>query len=337
MYNFIFKITTSCPGNCTCCKNRQNNFKAKAQGKYFDLRTFETICEQIKKIGGKYICLSGGEPTLVHNLDEYISIAHSFDLVTRINTNGWNVTFENLKKWTFYGLDQIVLSIYGLNEESVKKARGREDIYKKSIEAAKTICEFKNENKLVFIIQTVLMRDVYLELPQILSFAIDVKADRFWPSYLEDAFNLDEIRMREEDVLYFKQVIAPEMKNIINFQQDFSIEKKQELCTTIDSYFSNDYSNGIYHLGTIKCPWIGKHFTFYPNGTIDPCPGHEYFNSEQQLHIDYTNINKYLNEEYLNLMSKKTFDYCKYCPHGEHIGLVLSNKTLDEHCSKEEL
>ena len=28
-FNFIVKLTTGCPGNCKCCRDRQENFKYK--------------------------------------------------------------------------------------------------------------------------------------------------------------------------------------------------------------------------------------------------------------------------------------------------------------------
>ena len=111
-FNFVVKLTTGCPGNCKCCKDRQENFKYKNEkAQIFDINVYKKICANIKKLGGSYICLSGGEPTMVKNLDDYIKIAKQYGLATRINTNGWNVTEENLEQWLYYGLDQIVLSV----------------------------------------------------------------------------------------------------------------------------------------------------------------------------------------------------------------------------------
>ena len=49
-FNFIVKVTTSCPGNCKCCKNRQENFKYKNEKNlFFDIEVFRKICSNIKK------------------------------------------------------------------------------------------------------------------------------------------------------------------------------------------------------------------------------------------------------------------------------------------------
>ena len=74
-FNFIVKLTTGCPGNCKCCRARQKNFKYKNEkNNIFDINVYEKICKNIKKLNGTYICLSGGEPTMVKNIDEYIKL-----------------------------------------------------------------------------------------------------------------------------------------------------------------------------------------------------------------------------------------------------------------------
>ena len=79
-YNFIVKLTTGCPGNCKCCRDRQENFKLKNEkNSIFDIDVFEKICKNIKKLNGSYVCVSGGEPTMIRNIDDYIKIAKNMN------------------------------------------------------------------------------------------------------------------------------------------------------------------------------------------------------------------------------------------------------------------
>ena len=216
-YNFIVKLTTGCPGNCKCCRDRQENFKLKNEkNSIFDIDVFEKICKNIKKLNGSYVCVSGGEPTMVRNIDDYIKIAKKYKLATRINTNGWNVTKENLESWLKNGLDQIVLSIYGLDENSIIETRGNRLIFDKSMRAVEVIKELKKKYKFIFIIQTIIMKENYKQMPQLLNYAIDSDTNLFWPSYLEDAINLPEVRLSCEEINDFKNNIIPKMKEIIN-------------------------------------------------------------------------------------------------------------------------
>lgn len=334
-YNFIVKVTTGCPGNCKCCRDRQENFKYKSDKKmFFDIEVFKKICNNIKKLGGTYICLSGGEPTMAPNIDEYISIANSYGLATRINTNGWNITKENLEKWLNNGLDQIVLSIYGIDEKSIIETRGNKLIYERSMRALDAIKKLKKKYKFIFIMQTIIMKDTYKEMDKILELAIDSEVNLFWPSYLEDAINLPDIRMTEEEIKDFKNNIIPKMKNII-LSKKLHNDLTDKLLDSLDKYYNDGIENYIYHDEGFNCHWAGQHFTFYPNGIIDPCPGHEYFKSDYQYKIDYKKIDDFMKIENLQKNSNVCFDYCKYCPQGKHHEISFMDDNFNEHDSKE--
>ena len=336
-FNFIVKLTTVCPGNCKCCRDRRENFKYKNEkNSIFDINTFEKICKNIKKLKGSYICISGGEPTMVKNINDYIKIAKDYGLSTRINTNGWNVTRENLEIWLKNGLDQIVLSIYGLDEKSIIETRGNRIIFDKSMKAVETIKELKNKYKFIFIIQTIIMKDNYKQMPELLNYAIDNKANLFWPSYLEDAINLPEIRLSSEEITDFKINIIPKMKKIIDDRvEDDNIKKN--IIRSLNSYYNDGTELYRYHKNNEICHWSGKHFTFYPNGTVDPCPGHEYFKSKYQYKINYEKIDDFMKMENLNKYKNICFEYCKYCPQGVHHEISFMPISFNEHDSKEEI
>lgn len=336
-FNFIVKLTTGCPGNCKCCRDRQENFKYKNEKtNIFDINIFEKICANIKKLNGTYICLSGGEPTMVKNIGDYIKIAKKYGLATRINTNGWNVTEENLENWLKNGLDQIVLSVYGLDEKIVLETRGNRLIFDRTLKAANAIKKLKEKYKFIFIVQTIIMKDTYKQMPELLNFAIDNKANLFWPSYLEDAVNLPDIRMNEEEIEDFKKNIIPKMKKII-----VNKIKNTEIIDNIEKSLSSYYNDGTnlyeYHRKGENCHWAGQHFTFYPNGTVDPCPGHEYFKSDYQYKIDYDKIDDFMKLDNLNKCKNICFDYCKYCPQGVHHEISFMPITFNEHNSKDEI
>lgn len=333
-YNFIVKVTTNCPGNCKCCCDRRESFKYKNdKNMIFDINVFEKICNNIKKLGGTYICLSGGEPTIVPNIDEYIYIANKYGLATRINTNGWNVTVDNLERWLNKGLDQIVLSIYGLNEHDIVKTRGNKLIYERSIRALDAIKKLKKKYNFIFIMQTVIMSDTYEEMDGLLKLAIDNGANLFWPSYLEDAVNLPDIRMTKDEINDFKNRIIPRMRRLI-LNRRFNDRLTNQLLQSLDKYYNDGVNNYIYHDSGKNCHWAGHHFTFYPNGTIDPCPGHEYFKSDYQYKINYEYIDEFMKLENLQKNEYTCFDYCKYCPQGKHHEISFMDDTFNEHDSK---
>lgn len=333
-YNFIVKITTNCPGNCKCCCDRQENFKYKNdENVIFDINVFERICNNIRKLGGTYICLSGGEPTIVSNIDEYISIANKYGLATRINTNGWNVSIENLERWLNNGLDQIVLSIYGIDEQTIIKSRGNKLIYERSKRALNAIKTLKQKYNFIFIMQTIIMKDTYKQMDELLKLAIDNGANLFWPSYLEDAINLPDIRMTKSEIYDFKNTIIPKMEKII-LSSKFDNNLTNRLINSLNKYYNDGIKDFVYHDSNNNCHWMGHHFTFYPNGVIDPCPGHEYFKSNYQYKIDYKYIDEFMKIENLQKNENVCFDYCKYCPQGMHHEISFMDENFNEHDGK---
>lgn len=334
-YNFAIKLTTNCPGNCTCCKNRQDNFKIKdTEKKAFNLETFNKICKCIKKIGGSYICLSGGEPTIISNLTDYIKLASNQGLNVRLNTNGWGITEEKFNEWIKAGLGQVVLSIYSLDRTITGLARGNPYIYDRVIKAADIIKKVKETNDFVFIVQSVIEKDNYLEIAEIFNFAMEHDADMYWPSYLEDAINLENIRLTEKNIKKFKSEVIPKMEMYINNYDKYK-GIKNKIILDIRKIYNKEYKNYIYHDSNITCPWLGKHFTFYPNGIVDPCLGHEYFKSKYQWHIDYENIEDFFTKDNLEKSMLVQYEYCKYCPQGEHKSICLSELLKHEHSRKE--
>jgi MoaA/NifB/PqqE/SkfB family radical SAM enzyme len=326
-FNFVVKITTNCPANCKCCTNRKREFRLKNENnKTFDISIYEKICKNIKKIGGKYVCLSGGEPTIVPNLGEYFKIAQDNGLDVWINTNGWNITEENLTTWLSLGLKQVVLSMYGISEETVKNVRGSRLLYGKSIKAVTALKKSKERNNFRFIIQTVIMRQNYKEMPELLEFAIKNNADIFWLSYLEDILNLPEVRMEKADVKIFKNEIIPKMKEIIE-KYVHKTELKERLQNFLDKYYENEFDGYIY-MGDKKfhCHWLGRHLTFYTNGTVYPCPPHEYFSSKGQHKVDYSLIDDFLTLDNLKKNINSYSEHCKYCPHMLYSDEIIINE-----------
>lgn len=328
-YNFIIKLTTSCPGNCKCCINRRRSFASKTDNKIFDIDKLRMICEKTKEIGGTYICFSGGEPTIVPNLDKYIKLVHSYGLASRINSNGWGLTKENLVKYLENGLDQVVISVYGITEDIVTETRGNPFLFERTDNACSLLKEMKEQYDFILILQTIIMRDNYFSLPEIMSKAIDIHADFFWPSYLEDAKNLTDICMRPRDIDDFCKNIRPKLKEVLK-ENGYDY-----LLKTVDKIYDKKYQDCIYHDKNYKCPLLGRHLTLYPNGIADPCPGHEYFFSKAQKNYNEVGIEKIINKKNLLNNKKYCFKYCKFCPQGEHVGFCFHEKEIDEHSASE--
>ena len=60
--------------------------------------------------------------------------------------------------------------------KTVLQTRGNKLIFDRTLKAAKVIKKLKEKYKFIFIIQTIIMKDTYKQIPKLLNFAIDNKA-----------------------------------------------------------------------------------------------------------------------------------------------------------------
>ncbi|MEK7106954.1 MAG: radical SAM protein [Patescibacteria group bacterium] len=332
--NAIVKVTTLCPGNCRSCIHRKENFiRKKGPSPFFDLRLFDDVCRNIRAVGGKFVSLSGGEPTIVPNIERYIATAQRHGLTVRMNTNGWWITRENVEKWLDKGLNQIVLSLYGTDKDLVALTRGNKFMYEKTRHALAVLRELKKTRQFIFIVQTILLRDNYRVMPEIFKAAITANADVFWPSYLEDAKFLPDIRMTPEDIRVFRTSVIPRMIAVAR-EHILMPARRAGIMAALRRIYRKRYDGYRYHRSGHRCRIIGHHFTFYPDGTVDPCPGHEYFPSRFQQHLSHSNVDMVVSRENLARLAHRSFRYCRYCPQGEHVGINFTGRKLDEHAAK---
>jgi len=123
--NALIELTNSCNHSCVFCKNPYQTRK----GTYLDkdvLKKFvkEGVANGLKEVG----FYATGEPFMVKNLHDYISIAKNAGISrVYITTNGALATLENVKKCFSAGLDSIKLSINAANQEDYKLVHGHDD------------------------------------------------------------------------------------------------------------------------------------------------------------------------------------------------------------------
>jgi len=191
----------------------------------------------------------------------------------------------------------------------------------------------KKKYNFLFIIQTIIMKDNYKNLPGIYKTAISANADLFRPSYLEDSAFLPDIRMEREDINIFTKSIIPRMIKIT--EKAFpSLKQQTEIIRTLKKYYYKKYPNNKYHTKNYKCKRLGHHLTFYPNWVVDPCPWHEYFPSDAQMSINKNNVNNIISKANLEEQMNLSFDYCQFCPQWEHIWINLTREKINEYDKK---
>jgi len=113
-------VTHNCQLNCLFC--HQEGIEDHWKPIYMDIPFFEKLINSFKKLKGKEINLTGGEPTLHPRINDLIDIAADSQHKLALCTNGLRLdrVLGNLKK-----IDQIKLSVHETNNSSGKDLLGK--------------------------------------------------------------------------------------------------------------------------------------------------------------------------------------------------------------------
>ncbi|MEM2190761.1 MAG: radical SAM protein [Candidatus Bathyarchaeia archaeon] len=138
MGHLIAEITYFCPAKCGFCIVEKSNAKMSLQEFCEVLSVFSKLCDKLT--------ISGGEPSTVVDLSEYVSIAKELGYTVTVVTNAFN---PKIVLSTEADLIEVSLDGFGENHES---SRGIVGIWKnvlKLLEDERSIIRFTlNDNNL---------------------------------------------------------------------------------------------------------------------------------------------------------------------------------------------
>lgn len=91
--------------------------------KEFPIKEYIQIIDQVYKSSQVIQLFLQGEPFLNKSIDEFIAYANSKNLYTSISTNGHYLDEEMAHKIVLSGLDKLIISIDGIDQETYEKYR----------------------------------------------------------------------------------------------------------------------------------------------------------------------------------------------------------------------
>lgn len=120
-----------CNQKCTFCYAAG---QCKAQTKELGTEDWKRIIEKLYKANVPMVTFTGGEPTMRADIAALVSYAEK--MVTRLNTNGINLTPELVNELKKAGLDSVQVTLYSHNEEIHNSLVGC-DHFKDTVEGIK--------------------------------------------------------------------------------------------------------------------------------------------------------------------------------------------------------
>lgn len=150
--SIFIEPTNVCTFQCVFCPIGLENYKTEVGGKfYLNLKMFKKIIMMIKDDFEKVKRLNFyvlGEPFANKNIFEFVKIAKDLDIAENlvIVTNGSLLSKDKYQKILDSGLDFLVISIYGHNEESFKELTRSKYSFVQIIKNVGDFISFRNAN-----------------------------------------------------------------------------------------------------------------------------------------------------------------------------------------------
>ena len=287
--SIAFEPTTSCNLRCPECPSGLRSFTRPTGNA--DLSDFKTLIDKVKGHVFYLTLYFQGEPYLNPSFFDMISYAKRAKIYTATSTNAHYLNEENCYKTIRAGLDRLIISLDGINEDTYSKYRVGGDL-KKVEEGIRTMVELKKKlNSLTpFIaIQTIAFSHNEHELDEIKS--------------LKEKWGVDYVLIKTA------QVSHPEESELLPKNPKLSRYKH------IDGAYSleNNLPNRCWRM------WSSPVVT--QEGQLIPCC----FDKDAEhgmgniVHEDFNEIwknNRYLNFRKQVFSDRKVIDICKNCSEG---------------------
>jgi len=167
----LAELTHRCPLQCVYCSNPLELLKAD---KELSTDAWLALFEEAADLGVLQIHLSGGEPTLRQDLEQFVSCLSRRGVYTNLITAGVGIAEGRMEKLRDAGLDHVQLSIQGAHASTTEKIGNNRGAQEKKFETARRVVELG----LPLTINAPIHRHNIEEVPAFIDLALALGAQR---------------------------------------------------------------------------------------------------------------------------------------------------------------
>jgi len=254
-----FYITSNCNLKCDMCNLWRNPKKEE-----FDFDLFKKVVDDLSKSGCYYLSFTGGEPLVAKNIFEMLAYSKERIPFVHMVTNGQLVTKDLAKRLSKTNLDEISISLDGL-EKTHDKIRGVKGSFKKALESLQNLKTYAPNVDLV--VNTIISPENIDDLPEVVELVERMRLKhQFQPLNKHPIFENQKSKaivknLKEEEILKINNFVKGIIKkrNVINSKYFLS---------KIPVFFRGEKLKGV---ASKKC--INPYFfcEFRENNELYPC------------------------------------------------------------------
>lgn len=325
------KPTLKCVANCLHCSPRSKTFD---NNRLITLNEYKKLFEELKAMGVENICVSGGEPLLYEKIVDLVALITKSGMKPSINTNGWLLTPEKLKKLLEVGLLTLNVSIDSPIAEKHDGLRNLNGLFNRTIFQLKQ-CSYLDIPFLLNI-RMVLSKFNYNNIEEMLELIEFLNADALSIDMIEADSDNKFFLLNSDEIKEFKEIYVPKIiekiykMNIKKDLKEFNVRQINDLFNTkFNSY--NNFENGIYWPDDkikSKCDIPSTFMIIEGDGSVLPCNAVEYNRDKIVGNIFDDSIEEIWESEKWNNFRDNKMDFCRKCPMNMSYMLMFNNKKI---------
>ncbi len=325
----VIKPTLACTSNCPTCSFRKDLHKELIKRKSLSVEQWLKVFDNAESLGTRRLDISGGEPTLYKRLTDLISAAKGKGWYVNLNSNGSQITEAYAYELLRAGLDSIAISLYSPYPDAHDKMRCNPGLWKKATSAVRIFAELrKRYPKFSVITQTLLMRENYKSLPELIELHYNLGSQTIAFTYLEGDFD-KKFLLNKNEIADFKENTLPKA---IDFCKKLPASVRQDAISTLESCYSEkitsiaNFAKGIYRPKEAKmtpCQRPKNFALILANGDVHPCNMVEYSHEPVMGNIFDSDLVDIWQSEKWNKFREELFDYCILCPINLYMSIPL--------------
>lgn len=272
----LVKLTEACPCKCLFCD---------ASKKYNELYRNEVsdsewsdFCFDLINAHVEVVILSGGEALLREKLVyKMIDLLKQNGIFVVLNTSG--VLFNKKEK-----IDELLVHYPSLLVFSIDSADKTKHDHNRNFpglfdRVCDSISYIKSKENFPVAIRTVITKNNYTELPQIISYFYDLGVDCIKFTHIEDDYK-GEFLLSKIELTQLETVIKPKILYELSKCNSNDRRLYEANCGKINRLYAesgmsySDYENSAfapYMIGSTQCPLMQRFVTVQSNGDFLPC------------------------------------------------------------------
>jgi MoaA/NifB/PqqE/SkfB family radical SAM enzyme len=312
--------------NCRCVMC--DIWKANQNKQEITVEQLQVHTESFRKLGVKYVALSGGEALMHSNLWAFCDQLKSIGVKISLLSTG--VTLKAHAENVLKHVDEVIVSLDG-NPEVHNRIRNIPAAFEKLSEGVKKLKELKPDFRITG--RSVLQKLNFSHFIDIISTAQSLGLDQisFLPADVSSsAFNrndpwtenkVEEIELNKQEVMAFEQLVEQSIRQFPDLYRKRFIAENPQKIREIVQYYKALLKEDSFPVKRCNAPWVSA--VIEADGEVRPC----------FFHQSYGNIGNSTVQDIINsreaISFRKNLDMekdatCTRCVCSLHVGLTQS-------------